>query len=69
MEANGLSERMILKKILKANFAGKTNAIMYTEGQSNSKSGIILWVRTDTVLESSHGNMSAHKKFQLKAQN
>ena len=25
--------------------------------------------RTDTVLESSHGNMSAHKKFQLKAQN
>ena len=23
--------------------------------------------RTDTVLESSHGNMSAHKKFQLKA--
>ena len=25
--------------------------------------------QTDTVLESSHGNMSAHKKFQLKAQN
>ena len=25
--------------------------------------------RTDTVLESSYGNMSAHKKFQLKAQN
>ena len=25
-----------------------------------------LGVRTDTVLESSHGNMSAHKKFQLK---
>ena len=25
--------------------------------------------RTDRVLESSHGNMSAHKKFQLKAQN
>ena len=25
--------------------------------------------RTDTILESSHGNMSAHKKFQLKAQN
>ena len=25
--------------------------------------------RIDTVLESSHGNMSAHKKFQLKAQN
>ena len=24
---------------------------------------------TDTVLESSYGNMSAHKKFQLKAQN
>ena len=28
-----------------------------------------LGVRTDTALESSHGNMSAHKKFQLKAQN
>ena len=25
--------------------------------------------QTDMVLESSHGNMSAHKKFQLKAQN
>ena len=25
--------------------------------------------RTDKVLESSYGNMSAHKKFQLKAQN
>ena len=25
--------------------------------------------QTDTVLESSHGNMSAHKKFQLKTQN
>ena len=25
--------------------------------------------QTDTVLESSHGNMSARKKFQLKAQN
>ena len=25
--------------------------------------------QTDTGLESSHGNMSAHKKFQLKAQN
>ena len=25
--------------------------------------------QTDTVLESSHGNMSAHKMFQLKAQN
>ena len=27
------------------------------------------WGQTDTVLESSYGNMSAHKKFQLKAQN
>ena len=25
--------------------------------------------QTDTVLESSYGNMSTHKKFQLKAQN
>ena len=25
--------------------------------------------QTDRVLESSYGNMSAHKKFQLKAQN
>ena len=25
--------------------------------------------QTDTVLESPYGNMSAHKKFQLKAQN
>ena len=25
--------------------------------------------QTDTDLESSYGNMSAHKKFQLKAQN
>ena len=25
--------------------------------------------QTETVLESSHGNMSAHKKFQLKTQN
>ena len=25
--------------------------------------------QTDTVLESSYGNMSAHKKFQLKTQN
>ena len=28
-----------------------------------------LGVQTDTVMESSYGNMSAHKKFQLKAQN
>ena len=34
-----------------------------------------LWVRTDGrtdktgLLESSYGNMNAHKKFQLKAQN
>ena len=28
-----------------------------------------LGVRTDRVLESSYGNMSAHKKFQFKAQN
>ena len=28
-----------------------------------------LGVRTDTVLESPHGNMSAHKKFHLKTQN
>ena len=27
-----------------------------------------LGVRTDTVLESSYGNMSAHKKFKLEAQ-
>ena len=25
--------------------------------------------KTDTILESSYGNMSTHKKFQLKAQN
>ena len=32
--------------------------------------GDISWYgQTDTVLESSYGNMSAHKKFQLKAQN
>ena len=32
-----------------------------TDGQTDGQ--------TDTVLESSHGNMSAHKKFQLKTQN
>ena len=32
-----------------------------TDGQTDRQ--------TDTVLESSYGNMSAHKKFQLKAQN
>ena len=32
-----------------------------TDGQTDG--------RTDTVLESSYGNMSAHKKFQLKTQN
>ena len=28
-----------------------------------------LGVQTDTISESSYGNMSAHKKFQLKTQN
>ena len=32
-----------------------------TDGQTDRQ--------TDTVLESSYGNMSAHKKFQLKVQN
>ena len=32
-----------------------------TDGQTDGQ--------TDTVLKSSHGNMSAHKKFQLKTQN
>ena len=30
---------------------------------------VVVLVKTDTVLESSYGNMSAHKKIQLKAQN
>ena len=36
-----------------------------TDGQTDGQTDR----QTDTVLESSHGNMSAHKKFQLKAQN
>ena len=36
-----------------------------TDGQTDGQ----MDRRTDTVLESSYGNMSAHKKFQLKAQN
>ena len=36
-----------------------------TDGQTDRRTDR----QTDTVLESSHGNMSAHKKFQLKTQN
>ena len=36
-----------------------------TDGQTDRRTDR----QTDTVLESSYGNMSAHKKFQLKAQN
>ena len=36
-----------------------------TDGQTDGQTDR----QTDTVLESSYGNMSAHKKFQLKAQN
>ena len=40
-----------------------------TDGQTDGQTDRRTDRRTDTVLESSHGNMSAHKKFQLKAQN
>ena len=36
-----------------------------TDGQTDRRTDR----QTDTDLESSYGNMSAHKKFQLKAQN
>ena len=36
-----------------------------TDGQTDGRTDR----QTDTVLESSHGNMSAHKKFQFKTQN
>ena len=37
-----------------------------TDGQTDGQTDIQTDRQTDTVLESSHGNMSAHKKFQLK---
>ena len=40
-----------------------------TDGQTDGQTDRRTDGQTDTVLESSHGNMSAHKKFQLKAQN
>ena len=40
-----------------------------TDGQTDRQTDRRTDRQTDTVLESSHGNMSAHKKFQLKAQN
>ena len=40
-----------------------------TDGQTDGQTDRQTDGQTDTVLESSHGNMSAHKKFQLKTQN
>ena len=40
-----------------------------TDGQTDRRTDGQTDRQTDTVLESSYGNMSAHKKFQLKAQN
>ena len=40
-----------------------------TDGQTDRRTDGQTDGQADTVLESSHGNMSAHKKFQLKAQN
>ena len=40
-----------------------------TDGQTDRRTDRQTDRQTDTVLESSHGNMSAHKKFQLKTQN
>ena len=40
-----------------------------TDGRTDRRTDRQTDGQTDTVLESSHGNMSAHKKFQLKAQN
>ena len=40
-----------------------------TDGQTDRRTDRRTDRQTDTILESSHGNMSAHKKFQLKAQN
>ena len=48
---------LILTKLWWYLFSGCGQTDRQTDGQ------------TDTVLESSHGNMSAHKKFQLKTQN
>ena len=39
------------------------------DGQTDRRTDRQTDRQTDTVLESSHGNMSAHKKFQLKAVN
>ena len=40
-----------------------------TDGQTDGQTDRQTDRQTDTVLESSHGNMSAHKKFQLKTKN
>ena len=52
---------LILTKLWWFLFSGYGQMDRQTDGQTDR--------RTDTVLESSYGNMSAHKKFQLKAQN
>ena len=52
---------LILTKLWWYLFSGCGQTDRQTDGQTDGQ--------TDTVLESSHGNMSAHKKFQLKAQN
>ena len=52
---------LILTKLWWFLFSGYGQMDRQTDGRTDRQ--------TDTVLESSHGNMSAHKKFQLKTKN
>ena len=56
---------LILTKLWWFLFSGYGQMDRQTDRQTDGQTDR----QTDTVLESSHGNMSAHKKFQLKAKN
>ena len=56
---------LILTKLWWFLFSGYGQMDRQTDGQTDRQTDR----QTDTVLESSHGNMSARKKFQLKTQN
>ena len=60
---------LILTKLRGFPFSGCGQTDGRTDGRTDGQTDRQTDRQTDTVLESSYGNMSAHKKFQLKAQN
>ena len=60
---------LILTKLWWFLFSGYGQMDRQTDGETDRRTDRRTDRQTDTVLKSSYGNMSAHKKFQLKTQN